>query len=42
MFSHAKFNQNISKWKISSPDFTRYMFKNCRIKDSFKPKNIDE
>ena len=37
MFASSKFNQDISKWKINKNCDTSDIFKNCPIKDEFKP-----
>lgn len=42
MFAYAKFNKDISRWDVSRNTETRGMFKECVIKNNFKPKNIDE
>ena len=38
MFFVSNFNQDISNWEISKDCNTDYMFKNCAIKEEFKPK----
>ena len=37
MFSNSKFNRDISKWKINKDCDTTNMFKDCPIKDEYKP-----
>ena len=39
-FSSSKFNQDISNWKINKDCKTIAMFKNCPIKEEYKPKAI--
>ena len=38
MFRYSKFNKDISKWNIKDNCKTDYMFKNCPIKEKYKPK----
>ena len=39
MFADAKsFNQDVSKWKLTSGCDTEYMFTECNIKNEYKPK----
>ena len=38
MFLCSKFNQNISNWKINKNCDTSGMFRDCSIKNEFKPK----
>ena len=38
MFDKAKFNHDISNWKININCNTTGMFKNCHIKEEYKPK----
>ena len=38
MFASSKFNQDISKWKINKNCDTSDIFKNCPIKEEYKPK----
>ena len=38
MFAYSKFKSDISNWKINSDCSTYRMFKNCHIKDKYKPK----
>ena len=38
MFSNSKFNRDISKWKINKNCDTTNMFKDCPIRDEYKPK----
>ena len=37
MFAFSKFNQDISNWKINKDCKTVGMFKNCPIKEEYKP-----
>ena len=37
-FRNSEFNQDISKWKISKDCDTSNMFKDCQIKEEYKPK----
>ena len=37
MFAYSGFNQDISNWKINKDCNTIAMFKNCPIKDEYKP-----
>jgi hypothetical protein len=38
MFDNSNFNQDISNWEINSKCDTGDMFRNCNIKDEYKPK----
>ena len=40
MFANSKFNQDISNWNIRKDGNTRLMFKDCPIKDEYKPKSL--
>ena len=40
MFSDSVFNQDISNWKIKDDCKTMQMFRNCNIKEEFKPKSL--
>ena len=42
MFSYSNFNQDISNWEISEDCNTDYMFKNCIIKEEYKPKSLQK
>ena len=37
MFADSKFNQDISKWDVSSVEDMKYMFDNSKIKEEYKP-----
>ena len=39
MFAWSKFKQDISNWKIRKDCDVRDMFKDCSIKEEFKPKS---
>jgi len=39
MFAGSEFNQDISGWKINKRCRTNDMFKNCKIKENYKPKH---
>ena len=38
MFAYSNFNQDISNWKINKYCTTNSMFRECHIKEEFKPK----
>ena len=38
MFQNSKFNGDISQWKINKNCNTWFMFKDCPIKEEYKPK----
>ena len=40
MFSYSKFNGDISKWDVRNVRYTRNMFKDCPIKEEYKPKPL--
>ena len=40
MFANSKFNKDISNWNIRKDGNTRFMFKDCPIKDKYKPKSL--
>ena len=40
MFCGSEFNQDISNWKIKDDCKTMQMFRNCNIKEEFKPKSL--
>ena len=42
MFRHSEFNQNISKWKIKPNCATKFMFLECGIRQSYKPKESNK
>jgi len=42
MFNNSKFNRNISQWDVSKVNDKRDMFKECPIKEEYKPKFKDE
>jgi hypothetical protein len=38
MFYNSDFNRDISKWNLNENCKTVCMFKNCKIKEEYKPK----
>ena len=42
MFASSNFNQDISNWKIKDDCKTMQMFRNCNIKEEFKPKSLQK
>ena len=40
MFGQSSFNRDISKWKINKNFDTTNMFKDCPIRDEYKPKSL--
>ena len=42
MFEDSKFNQDISKWNVSNVKFYIDIFKNCPIKQRFKPRKFKD
>ena len=38
LFEDLDFNGNISKWDVSNVKDSLYIFKNCPLKDKYKPK----
>ena len=40
MFVNSEFNQDISNWKINKNCDTFNVFRNCPIKDEYKPKSL--
>ena len=41
-YGAEKFNQNLSNWKINPEAKSRGIFRNCPIKDNFKPKGVNQ
>lgn len=41
-YGAEKFNQNLSNWKINPESKSRGIFRNCPIKDNFKPKGVNQ
>ena len=38
MFDSSNFNGDISKWDVSNVRYNAFMFRNCPIKEEYKPK----
>ena len=41
MFANSTFNSDISGWNVSNVTDMEYIFKNCPIKEEYKPKFND-